>query len=496
MARWGPSMAAAAAGSAARYPDRAAIIDGGGVTSYAELWARTNALARGLAAAGVRPGVSVGILCRNGRGFVEATVAATKLGADIVFLNTAFASPQLADVVRAEGIEVVAHDDDLGPVVAKAPVRTRLSQTELDRLALALPTTELSPPARPGRVVILTSGTTGRPKGAGRSPTTAALTAGAALVERIPLRVGDRAVIAPPLFHAWGLSHLGFALGLSSTVILAPGFAPEATLAMIEQHAADVLVVVPVMLRRILDLGDEVLKRYDTSSLRVIASSGSALGGPLARAVLARFGPVLYNLYGSTEVAVATIATPADLLAAPSTVGRPALGTTVRVLGRDGMPVPTGQSGRIFVGSGLRFEGYTGGGGKELRDGRLSIGDLGHLDGGGRLYVDGREDDMIVSGGENVFPAEVEELLASHPAVADAAVVGVEDDEFGQRLRAVVELRAGAALTEGEVKAYVRDRLARFKVPRDVVFVDELPRNAMGKVLKRTLGDEPPATRW
>jgi fatty-acyl-CoA synthase len=253
-----------------------------------------------------------------------------------------------------------------------------------------------------------------------------------------------------------------------------------------------VLVIVPVMLRRIFDLSDAVRARYDTSSLRVIASSGSALGAPLARETLSAFGAILYNVYGSTEVAVATIATPADLTAEPSTAGRAALGTTVRILGTDGAPVPVGETGRIFVGSGLRFEGYTGGGGKEVIGGLLSIGDLGHLDGAGLLFVEGRDDEMIVSGGENVFPSEVEDLLAGHPAVSDVAVVGVADDEFGQRLRAVVVRAAGAKLSAAEVRSYVRDHLARYKVPRDVVFVDELPRNATGKVLRSELRDPSP----
>jgi fatty-acyl-CoA synthase len=490
--RWGPSLAAAVAGAAARYPERVAVVDPGGATSYAELWARTNAIAHGLMPLGVRAGSRVGVLCRNGRAFVEATIAVSKLGADLVFLNTAFAGPQLADVVRAEQIDVVLHDDELGGLLEQVRACATVGSQAFEELASSYPNTDVRPPTRPGRVVILTSGTTGRPKGAGRGPTPAALTAGAALLDRVPLRVGDRTLIAPPLFHAWGLGHLSFAMSLSSTAVLAPGFEPEATLAAIERHAVTVLIVVPVMLRRILDLGDAVRARYDTSSLRVIASSGAALGAPLVSDALEAFGPILYNIYGSTEVAVATIATPADLTVAPSTAGRTALGTTVRILDADGAPVPAGETGRIFVGSGLRFEGYTGGGGKEVVDGLLSVGDVGHLDTAGRLFVEGRDDEMIVSGGENVFPSEVEDLLAGHPAVRDVAVVGVADDEFGQRLRAVVVRTPGAKLSAAEVRSYVRDHLARYKVPRDVVFVDELPRNAMHKVLRSELRDPSP----
>jgi fatty-acyl-CoA synthase len=196
---------------------------------------------------------------------------------------------------------------------------------------------------------------------------------------------------------------------------------------------------------------------------------------------------VLYNLYGSTEVAWATIATPEDLRAAPGTAGRPPMGTVVKLLDPEGREVGAGESGRIFVANEMMFEGYTGGGGKEIVGGLMSTGDVGHFDGGGRLFVDGRDDEMIVSGGENVFPREVEDLLSDHEAIEEAAVVGVPDEEFGQRLRAFVVLREGAQLSEADVQQYVKTNLARYKVPREVVFLEQLPRNATGKVLKREL---------
>jgi fatty-acyl-CoA synthase len=199
------------------------------------------------------------------------------------------------------------------------------------------------------------------------------------------------------------------------------------------------------------------------------------------------FGDNLYNLYGSTEVAWATIATPEDLRAAPGTAGKPPHGTRIAILDEQGRPVPTGETGRIFVGNEMRMEGYTGGGGKEQIDGLLCSGDVGHLDSEGRLFVDGRDDEMIVSGGENVFPREVEDLLAGHEAVKEVAVVGVDDEQWGQRLRAYVVLHEGAELDEEQVKRYVKENLAAYKVPRDVEFLDELPRNATGKVLKRKL---------
>jgi fatty-acyl-CoA synthase len=294
-------------------------------------------------------------------------------------------------------------------------------------------------------------------------------------------------VIAAPLFHAWGLTHLLLALSMGSTIVLRRDFDPEQTVADVATRRADVLVVVPVMLQRIVDLGGETLVRYDTSSLRVVASSGSALPGWVVDDVLHRFGPVLYNVYGSTEVATATVASPDDLIRYPTTAGRPAVGVSVQILDVDGRPVSPGTTGRVFVANAGAFDGYTDGGDKPRLGALLFSGDLGHLDGEGRLFIDGREDDMIVSGGENVYPSEVEEVLAGHPAIREVAVVGVGDDEFGQALAAFVVAEPDAALDVDAVRSFVRERLARYKVPKQVLFLGELPRNATGKVMKAAL---------
>jgi fatty-acyl-CoA synthase len=290
------------------------------------------------------------------------------------------------------------------------------------------------------------------------------------------------------MFHSWGFTNMSLGLVLGTTIVLRRRFDPEDALADVARHRAQVLVAVPVMLQRILELPRRVRRRYDTSSLRVVPLSGSAIPGDLATRWMDTFGDNLYNLYGSTEVGWATIATPEDLRADPATAGRPPLDTVVKLLDGHGREVRRGEEGRIFVGSELLFEGYTGGGGKEVIDGLMSTGDTGWFDDAGRLHVSGRDDEMIVSGGENVFPREVEDLLSGRDDVVEAAVVGVEDPEFGQRLKAFVVLRGGADLTEDEVQAFVRENLARYKVPREVVFLDELPRNATGKILKRELG--------
>jgi acyl-CoA synthetase (AMP-forming)/AMP-acid ligase II len=495
--QWGPTPAAAYTGSAARFPEREAIIDERGTLTFEEVHLRTNALAREMRAAGIEEGDSVAIMCRNHRGFIEATLACSKLGASALYLNTAFAGPQITDVMRRENPAGLVYDEDFANLVHDGGEgRIRFvgwsepgadpADPSLEDLIDKGVTADLTPPAEPGRVVILTSGTTGTPKGAARKQPDSPLPL-AALFSKIPLKARERTMIAAPMFHSWGFGHFTLALPLSSTVVLRRRFDPEDTLRAVAEHRASALAVVPVMLQRILELAPETIAKYDTHALKIIALSGSALPGELAIRAMDTFGDVLYNLYGSTEVAWATIATPADLRAAPGTAGRPPLGTVVKLLDEHGHEVPRGQNGRIFVGNEMVFEGYTGGGGKEIVDGLMSTGDVGRMDSGGRLFVDGRDDEMIVSGGENVFPREVEDLLADHEGIEEAAVIGVEDEKFGQRLKAFVVAREGASLDEETVQEYVKHNLARYKVPREVVFVEELPRNATGKVLKREL---------
>jgi len=506
--RWGPTPAAAYTGAAARYPDRTAIIDERGTVTFAEAHRRTNALARELGRAGVREGDGVAIMCRNHRGFIDATVACSKLGASVLYLNTMFAGPQIADVLEREGPTAVIYDDEFAGLI---PLRGRGGEAGAERkrfiawrdpglsgangasrdplledLIVAGAETDLKPPQEHGRVVILTSGTTGTPKGAARKEPDS-IEPMAAMFSKIPLRARETTVIAAPMFHSWGFAHFTLGLPLASTFVLARRFDPEETLKAVAQHRASALAVVPVMLQRMLELEPETIARYDVSCLKVIAVSGSVLPGELATRAMDLFGDVLYNLYGSTEVAWATIATPEDLRAAPGTAGRPPIGTVVKLLDGDGREVAPGESGRIFVANEMMFEGYTGGGSKEVVGGLMSTGDVGHFDSAGRLFVDGRDDEMIVSGGENVFPREVEDLLADHDQIEEVAVVGVQDSEFGQRLQAFVVPRNGSELTGEEIQAYVKRNLARYKVPRDVVFVDQLPRNATGKILKREL---------
>jgi acyl-CoA synthetase (AMP-forming)/AMP-acid ligase II len=490
--RWGTGPAGGFATLAARDPHQVGEVDELGELTWGELQRRTNSLARALAERGVREGDSVAVMCRNHRGFVDATVAVAKLGADILYLNTAFAGPQLVDVLERESPSMVIHDEEFTGLLAGADLERRvLAWTDgdpgtgetLERLVTAYDEGDLHPPARHARVVILTSGTTGTPKGAPRKE--AGIDAAVSLLSRMPLRAGWRTHIAAPLFHTWGFAHLALAMLLGSTVVLRRSFDPAEALRTMQAERCQSMVVIPVMLQRILALDPEQLAGVDLSRVEVVASSGSALPATLAQAWMDRFGDNLYNIYGSTEVAYASIATPEDLRADPTSAGRPPFGTVVRILDDEGHELPQGETGRIFVGNGLLFEGYTHGGSKEVVEGLMSSGDVGWFDPAGRLHVAGRDDDMIISGGENVFPQEVEDCLVTHEGVGEVAAVGVADEDYGQRLRAFV-VRTGE-VSEDDLREHVKTHLARFKVPREIVFVDELPRNATGKVLKREL---------
>jgi fatty-acyl-CoA synthase len=483
--------------AAASYGDRAAIVDELGSVSFADLDRRSNALANALRAKGFKPKEGLGILCRNHRHLFEAIFAGAKLGARTLLLNTDFAGPQLADVCDREDVHALIHDEEFTKVAdAVEPsggkyVAWHDGDTTDDTLEGLIKSADTSRPPRPSakqKIILLTSGTTGTPKGAPRDMALSLALPGGYL-SKIPLRSGRTVVLAAPAFHAWGLLSSMLALGLGNTLVITRKATPDWTLDAMDEHKADGLITVPILLSRLMDVGEDKIRDRDLAALRVIAVSGSALSPELATRTMDLLGDVVYNLYGSTEVAYATIATPEDLRAAPGTVGRPPYGTTIKLLDPAGHEVTAGETGRIFVGNSIQFEGYTGGGNKEQVAGLMSTGDVGHFDPDGRLFVDGRDDDMIVSGGENVFPREIEELLATHESIVEAAVIGVEDPDFGARLRAFVVRKDEAGIDEEGVRDFVKANLARYKVPREVRFLDELPRNPAGKVVKRLLAD-------
>lgn len=499
--RWG-EIGMVPALNARRTPNRLAIVDDEGSMTYRELDQAAHAVANGLLALGVKGGDGVAILARNHRWFLIANYACARVGARTIMLNTEFSGPQIRDVSEREGAKLIIYDDEYAtgvklakPALGKLralgtnPDKGRSSRSTDETLAQLIARSSSAPaPKATARssIIILTSGTTGTPKGANRrTPPTLAPLGG--VLSAVPFRAGEVTSLPSPMFHALGYLHATLALTLGSTLVLHRRFNPAAVLEDIPKHRVTAVVVVPVMLSRMLDALEKMETKPDLSSLRIVFVSGSQLGAELASRAMRLLGPVVYNLYGSTEIAFASIAGPRDLAKNPATVGPVVKGVKVKILDDSGHEVPQGQVGRIFVGNTFPFEGYTGGGGKQIIDGLMSSGDVGYFDEDGLLYVSGRDDEMIVSGGENVFPAEVEDLISGHPDVIEATALGVEDKEFGARLRAFVVPKEGAELTEEAVKDYVRDHLARYKVPREVVFLAELPRNPTGKILKREL---------
>lgn len=469
-----------------------AIADERGELTYAEFDEAVNRIANAFRAR-LAPGDTVGILCRNHRGPLIVAFAASRAGVNAVWLNTAFSARQAAEVANREAVDLLVHDVEFTDLVADIEARHGTFVADIDSAsddldALAADASPKAPPApaKQGRIILLTSGTTGTPKGAPRAEPRSFILPGG-LLERLPMRAREATIIGPPLFHGTGLLIAIMTIALGSKLVLRRKFEAEQLVADIERHKATTVCVVPVMLQRVMGLGDDAVRSYDTTSLRAIFCAGSQLPAAVATAAQDLLGEVVYNLYGSTEVALATMATPSDIREAPTSVGKPMLGCRIKIFDDNGHEVPTPGTGRIFVGAATQFEGYTGGGTKEFIDGLMASGDVGHFDDEGRLYIDGRDDDMIVSGGENVFPAEVEELLVTHPAIVEASAIGVDDEEFGKRLRAFVVTVKGTEVSEAEVKQFVKDNLARYKVPREVVFLDELPRNPTGKVLKRDL---------
>ena len=495
----GTGAAALAAATATRWPDQPAIVDERGELTYGELDRRARGLASALLEECDSTTGGLAVMCRNHRGFVEALLAGSRLGADLLLLNTEFAGPQLAQVLEREKPGTAILDEEFASVFDEAGfegnrvlawAEDKQAGTTFDSLIAAheSPKPSRSATRTQGRLIILTSGTTGVPKGAPRSLSVPSLLGPmTTFFSTVPLRARERILIGPPFFHGFGLTYLGVAMFLGATMVVRRRFDAEAALRAIDEHGVTTLIAVPVMLQRILELPDDVRGRYDHSSLQVVISAAAPLGTGLAAAVTDAFGDVVYNLYGTTETGFAAIATPEDLHAAPGTVGRPPNGTTVRILDEQDAGLRAGETGRIFVGGRMVFEGYSDGRSKDTVAGLMSTGDLGHFDAQGRLFIDGREDDMIVSGGENVFPGEIEEALTRHPDVADVAVLGVADEQFGQRLKAYVVLEKDCRPTEDDLKAHVKANLARFKVPREIVFTDEIPRNPTGKVLRRRL---------
>jgi acyl-CoA synthetase (AMP-forming)/AMP-acid ligase II len=484
--------------AAVRFPDRPGLIDELGTLTWKQLDDACNASAAALQALPGGTPKTLGIMCRNHRGFVEALAAANKIGADVLLLNTSFAGPALAEVVNREAVDAVVYDEEFTGTVDRAladnPECRRIigwtddiaaHEVTVEKLIDADAGRRPGRSTRTGKLILLTSGTTGSPKGAkhsggGRGELKA-------ILDRTPWRAEETTVVVAPMFHAWGFAQLVLSAMMACTVVTRRKFDPQATLELIDRYRATGLSVVPVMFDRIMELPDEVRNRYSGRSLRFAAASGSRMRPEVVTAFMDQFGDVIYNNYNATEAGMIATATPEDLRAAPDTAGTPSEGTEIRILDEDFREVPTGEIGSIYVRNSTQFDGYTSGKTKDFHKGFMSSGDVGYLDEAGRLFVVGRDDEMIVSGGENVFPIEVEKTLAAHPEVAEASVLGVDDEQYGQRLVAFVVLEGGASATPDSLKQHVRDHLANYKVPREITVLDELPRSSTGKIVRSEL---------
>ena len=482
--RRGIHLGTAVALHAAGRPDGLAVVDDAGELTWSQLDHRVNRLANVLTQDGRVAGV--GFLLRNGREAVETYLASFRAGVAAVPVNTWLPSDEIARILSRHDVSYVVVAEEFRSKVPDS--MTALVVGPGGSYEAALADAAVEPPAvkGTGRIVTYTSGTTGGPKGAERSLSSSALGPGIRLLDKVPLRVDDVFVIAPPLFHMLAQGMLAGGAALGSTIVLPSRPDPEAIIGAAIRTEATALCLVPIMLRRLI----ETVEPGDLPHLRVVIVSGSALPSELRDEAQRKLGPVIYDIYGSTEVGWATISTPADHERKRGSVGKPSRGMQVSIVGDDGELLEAGQPGRILVRTGLEFTGYAEMGERDA--GAIDLGDRGYLDEDGYLFVTGRSDDMVVTGGENVQPDDVEAVLDKHPEIVESAVVGVDDDEYGQVLAAYVVTADGAALTEDDVVAHAKDHLARYMVPRQVTFIDVLPRNATGKVVKRWLTEGRP----
>jgi fatty-acyl-CoA synthase len=494
---------------AANHPERVGLYWHDRALTFAEMDAQMDRVSVGLQRRGLGRGSSLLVMMRNRPEFVLAGAGASRLGAAAVNVSWRSTAQELSYLAAHCGANAICFEHDLWPVVDET--RKAVPSLDANLIVVGLPPGDPLPAgcqrfedllAERGTlvadkgaeddaaVVIYTSGTTGKPKGAVRKFPRDAMPAAMQLIAETPMRVDDIHLVPCPLYHSTAFGFLAFNHMLGASAVLMDEFKPEPFLQAVERFGVTTTALVPTMLHRVLSLGEEVLERYHTRSLRAIFSMGAPLPAPLSLEVMERFGDVLYNLYGATEFGIVTLATPEDLRAAPGTIGRKVPGTEIRLLDDAGREVETGQVGELWAKSKLCVEGYHNDRAAteaSLKDGFFSVGDLARKDASGHYFIEGRKRDMVISGGVNVYPAEIEAVLEAHPDVAEAAVVGADDPDLGERVRAFVVKKPGRNLDEGTLKTWSRERLSGAKVPRDFVFVEALPRNPTGKVLKREL---------
>lgn len=502
--RFGPTPATLFAISAILHPTKLAIIDDAGSLTYAEVQALAEDFAADLHRRTHGRDGALAILCRNDRAFLIALLAGAQLGRELLLLNTEFTHIQLDQILARHQPAVLIHDDEYTGAVeassysAAAVIATRLGRAPVSADSLVDGTRSALPRVRhPVKLTILTSGTTGLAKGVSRAISRRAL-AELALSTMATARLGpgDVMALSPPFFHGFGILSLVGATAVGASIVCHRRFDTAQVVADIETHGVTVQVGVPVMLKRMSDHVATMPSAPDLSTLRLAISGGAKISPSAVEHFTDTFGPVLANGYGSTEAGLITLATPEDLVRDPHTLGHPILGVSVRILREDRTRAQGSEVGTIFVNGGLGFHGYvnerqpqsarttT----KEVVGQYVSTGDRGYLDAEGRLFLVDREDDMVVSGGENIFPGEVEDALASHPQVRESAVLGIDDAEYGQVLHAFVVLAdEKGEITADDLRVHLRHHLERYKQPKSYTFLTKLPRNAMGKVSKSQL---------
>lgn len=463
------------------FPRRIAITDDQGRVTYHELWRQAEALAGALQADfRIRPRQKVAIACRNHAAAVKAIFAFGRLGAHLCFVNPEMRADQLRALEDRLRFDFYVYDDPLAAAFADPPLREKSLPSyhptgpSIDQLA-----TQPGPPksrlkkVRGGNVVLLSGGTTGQPKTASRKPSVLDfLPPFVALLTQLDFDDCRSLYVATPIYHSFGLPALVMGVILGAETYLTTRFEAARACELVARHRIEVMTVVPLILKRMLNQDAAAL-----TSLRRIVSGSDTLTPALASESLARLGPTLFNLYGTSEAGTVTLATPPELGRKPGTIGKPIWGVRVRLLDGADREVGPDEIGRVCVRSAWTTN----------KKGWVETGDLAYRDADGDYFLCGRVDDMIVSGGENVYPIELENVLAQHPGVAAVAVVGVPDVEFGQRLKAVVVARPGHGLDKGAVLDWLRPRVARHQMPGVVEFRDELPYTPVGKPDKKAL---------
>ncbi|CAN5666894.1 long-chain-fatty-acid--CoA ligase FadD2 [soil metagenome] len=508
---------------AATHPEKEAVVEYSehGVTrmTWGELDATINRLCNALHARGVTGGKRVAIMLPNSREYLIAQQALARLGATAVQIGYRLKAAEVAYILEnSQPSATIVHASYLGTIREARKLANRSDQmiavgrpvgdgsgrpvgdgssnwTDVDEWerALAAGDPAMPPKVREGDgggLIVYTSGTTGKPKGANRSWNKTGFEAVADMMFQMGIRADDRHLVTCPLYHSAAPAFVAILMALGATIVLQNHFDPEQSLDIIEHEKITCTLMVPTMLIRIAALPPETIAKYSTRSLRWVMSGAAPLSPEAARRFMGVFGPILWNFYGATETGLVTLAGPSDHVARPGTIGKALRGNTIRLLDDSGRDAPRGQVGELYARNSTLMSGYHGdeeATNKAQREGFYSVGDVARMDADGYYYLESRKHDMVISGGVNIYPREIEDHLSTHPAILEAAVIGVPDPEWGETLRAFVVLRHGAQLTEREAQDYCREALADYKRPRKVTFLAEMPRNPTGKILKREL---------